>query len=212
MHKQVLFGSPLIQFEAELPQEVNDHITALLLKEEAADSNPTIVKSNAGGWRSGWLNKREEICLQAISTYCDLKFHELLKQYDGNDHKWNKVSWATVNRHGDYNLMHCHPHSDWSCVYYVDSGDEPKEGSKATEKSGCLSFLDPRGSLVENSRVGIGQEKLYRKMFGSSSISLTPSTGLLVFFPSWLLHTVLPYYGDKPRISIAANYSLKSEG
>ena len=35
---------------------------------------------------------------------------------------------------------------------------------------------------------------------------------MIVMFPSWLLHHVHPYQGERPRISIAFNAAFKFEG
>ncbi|MDX1575010.1 MAG: putative 2OG-Fe(II) oxygenase, partial [Kiloniellales bacterium] len=35
--------------------------------------------------------------------------------------------------------------------------------------------------------------------------TLMPEPGLMLMFPSWLRHAVLPYYGESSRITIAFN-------
>ena len=42
---------------------------------------------------------------------------------------------------------------------------------------------------------------------GASEL-ISPKSGQLVLFPSWLQHAVRPYRGDRTRISIAFNFSL----
>ncbi|MEZ5648896.1 MAG: putative 2OG-Fe(II) oxygenase [Alphaproteobacteria bacterium] len=37
---------------------------------------------------------------------------------------------------------------------------------------------------------------------------LSPHAGMMVLFPSWLVHAVRPYRGTHTRISIAFNLSL----
>lgn len=34
---------------------------------------------------------------------------------------------------------------------------------------------------------------------------ITPGAGLMVLFPRYLVHGVNPYFGERPRISIAFN-------
>jgi len=42
---------------------------------------------------------------------------------------------------------------------------------------------------------------------GSSEL-LSPRAGMMVLFPSWLMHAVRPYHGTQTRISMAFNFSL----
>jgi uncharacterized protein (TIGR02466 family) len=42
---------------------------------------------------------------------------------------------------------------------------------------------------------------------GASEL-IHPRSGQLVLFPSWLLHAVRPYRGDRERISVAFNFGL----
>jgi len=202
---QALFSTPLYQFPADLPQQVNDKLKKALLEMEKSDK-PIVARSNAGGWRSKFLEDKEDICFQILSKYIDMCFKKVLELTTSSEHKcqWKKNSWAIINRKNDYNLPHSHPNCDWSCVYYVDSGDQ-----KDKSVDGKIMFIDPRGSLVENSRTVSNQDALYGEMFGSSHMALSPSTGLLIFFPSWLIHSVSPSKGSKPRIIISTNYCLE---
>jgi len=208
---QTLFSTPLFTFPPGLPQEVNDRLTKALLKMEK-ESEFVSAKSNASGWRSKSLIDEKDLCFQILDNYIRLCFKKILEQTTkGNyDNEWHRNSWAIINRTGDYNFLHSHANATWSCVYYVDSGDKPKNTINNAEKfSGGLMLADPRGSLVINSRTVENQDAMYEEMFGSNQLVLTPSTGLLVFFPAWLAHSVLPYKGTKPRIAISANYYLK---
>jgi len=204
--QQLLFGTPLFQFPAYLPSKVNDKLKEALLKMKS-DGETGGVKSNVGGWHSKSLEGKDDLCFQILNQYINLCFLKVVGE--ANKDKWNKSSWAIINRNNDYNMPHSHANSDWSCVYYVDSGYNSKDSKdKFGRFNGNLVFIDPRGSLIENSRTIAGQDALYDKMFGHAYVSLTPKTGLLVFFPSWLIHSVTPYKGNTPRIIISANYYL----
>ncbi|MEB0078450.1 putative 2OG-Fe(II) oxygenase [Pseudomonas sp. CCI3.2] len=37
---------------------------------------------------------------------------------------------------------------------------------------------------------------------------MKPSSGTFLVFPSWLLHAVSRYEGQRPRVSIAFNFSI----
>ncbi len=211
--KDILFETPLFQFTLEEP-ELNQALSSLLLEDEQKNSdNELSQRSNAGGYHTDWLQDRQEDCLQELrkktwSCYLDVLNQSLDSKWKA---EWTTSSWAVINRKGNYNLNHCHPHSDWSSVYYIDAGDSPPTSThKDIYNSGRLQFIDPRGSLTEMGQACPNNASFYLDMFGSSSRSLVPTTGMLIFFPSYLLHSVLPYVGEKPRISLATNYSLRS--
>jgi len=182
-----LFVTHLYSFEPpDYIQQINQKASKFLLDLEKTSKTDT-PKSNVGGWRKS-LDNIEVTCLDALKAYCDLCFAEI---YDDGS-TWGRSSWCIINRSGDYNLPHSHAGNTWSCVYYVDAGD-------CSGKNGCLLLQDPRGSITDSNS----------DMFGISNMYITPKSGQLYIFPSWLVHQVLPYSGEKPRIIISTNFSFK---
>ena len=88
-------------------------------------------------------------------------------------------AWATVHEAGVSHLAHCHPDSVVSGVYYV----------KVPQGAGSIVFDDPRGPLPPF----------------DTKMTIKPTLGDLILFPSWLIHQVSQTAGDEPRISIAFN-------
>jgi uncharacterized protein (TIGR02466 family) len=86
--------------------------------------------------------------------------------------------------------------ASWSAVYYVScppsSGSGPDDGS--------LSFIDPRNNPQT---IGIRTRR-------GISYDIAPKEGMLVVFPSWLRHAVLPHRSAEPRMSIACNALVTS--
>ncbi|HTS22569.1 MAG TPA: putative 2OG-Fe(II) oxygenase [Casimicrobiaceae bacterium] len=104
-------------------------------------------------------------------------------------------SWASVYRAGDYCMPHSHLRSDVSIVYMLDPGDDDPDEPMA----GKLSFADPRIDACcpdEPARVT-------RHMIPE----MTPGTMLI--FSSDYLHSVNPYRGRRPRITLSWNVTLK---
>ncbi len=197
--KETIFGTPLFSFKIDEPK-MNRELTKMLLTMRT--NGETLKRGDHKNWHSDFLDSKKESCLEKFTTITNACFNEVVTKYDKEYAcRWNRSFWGVVNEKNDSHLVHCHPHSDWSSVYYVDKGDEGDVG-------GDLVLIDPRGSLVESSRTKLDCTQFYTKMFGSCSVSIKPQTGLLLFFPSWLLHSVLLYRGDKPRISISTNYNL----
>jgi len=203
--KQFIFGTPYYCFLLDQP-DMNNGLKEILLSESETQESK-YVKSNVGGWRSDFLNDRQEPPFKELSKITLQYFDAMIDDATESDWvcDWQTASWGNVNRNGDFNFAHSHSHSEWSSIYYVDVG---KTQHPDPYHSGDLHFIDPRGSLVEMSRTHLDASRACQEMFGTSSLTVKPVTGLLTFFPSWLTHEVLPYRGESPRISIAANYTL----
>lgn len=202
MLAEEIFSTPFIMFQIDDPS-LNSDLRDILLAEASSNSSNDI--SNIGGWHSEGLQNRQEECFKKLQKITISKLKELVDAKTGGKYKplWNVTSWAVVNNKGHYNMPHSHPHSDWSSVYYVDGGDEVQGAH-----SGNMLISDPRGTVLEMSRCRVDVPEFYKAMFGDTNVRLKPYSGLLVFFPSWLTHSVLPYEGKRPRICIAANYHL----
>ena len=104
--------------------------------------------------------------------------------------------WANVYRKGDYCLPHSHLRSMVSLVYLLDPGD-PSPDDPA---GGRLCFCDPRIPFC------CAHEK------GRMTQLLMPElrAGSLLLFPSDYIHSVNPYGGERPRITLSWNINLEA--
>ena len=199
-----LFPNLLTMITIDEP-EMNADIKRILMQ-EASDIDSR-DRSNIGGWHSGPLVHRSEECFKKLKKIKIRALRDIVAER-AEEYKplWNMDMWAIVNSSGDYNMPHTHPKSDMSSVYYVDVGNAEDD-----KRSGAIVFLDPRGGIVNMSQVLVKADDFYRRMYGGGNIeTIKPHTGLLLLFPSWLTHSVLPYQGSEPRIAVAANYAVDS--
>lgn len=104
-------------------------------------------------------------------------------------------SWASVYRAGDYCMPHSHLRANASVVYMLDPGDEEPDDPLA----GRLCFADPRIEACCPHEPGRVTRHLMPEM--------TPGT--MVIFASDYLHSVNPYHGRRPRITLSWNITLQ---
>lgn len=104
-------------------------------------------------------------------------------------------SWCHITRDGGYHDGHIHANSSWSSIYYLDVGDMDIES-----KNGVNRFYRP----FDTSYTDAGQAW----MTSNNTIDINPRAGMLLTFPSWILHSGLPYRGSKPRYVISVNARL----
>ena len=104
-------------------------------------------------------------------------------------------TWASVYRAGDYCMPHSHLRSNVSIVYMLDPGD----GDPEDRMAGRFCFADPRIEACCPDEPG----RVTRHLMPN----LTP--GAMVVFASDYLHSVNPYQGHRPRITLSWNITLE---
>jgi uncharacterized protein (TIGR02466 family) len=109
---------------------------------------------------------------------------------------WKTNAWANVNRRN-------HGGAYWSGTYYVDDGGIGEDHALGGE----FEIQDPRGVAPAMYAPLLGFALPGGQSAGASEL-IHPRSGQLVLFPSWLLHAVRPYRGDRERISVAFNFGL----
>jgi uncharacterized protein (TIGR02466 family) len=117
--------------------------------------------------------------------------------------RWGARMWANVSTRGAANAAHAHPGALWSAVYYVDDGGADADPGAGGE----LVLVDPRYPLVQQAApdlliLGSGGAPMRAEQ------PIRPRAGMVVLFPSWLMHFVRPYRGEGTRISVALNLSV----
>jgi hypothetical protein len=131
-----------------------------------------------------------------------------LKEYSGAFKNWYisrlgsiemSDPWVNFMKPGEFNPPHIHTSCDLSMVMYLDI---PKELKKENEKYlGTLKNGGP-GSIC----FIYGEDSKYVK----STLPIFPDTGDFFIFPSGLKHFVFPFKSNVERISVSANFKIKT--
>jgi uncharacterized protein (TIGR02466 family) len=188
-----IFATPLITHHLTDAAELNAALRSSILAHQSASAG--LSKSNRGGWHSevgklefcGDAGQRLVSYMREFGVEATRRF---FAEYRARmvPMEWEVFAWANVNRAGDFNDMHMHPSSTWSGTYYVDNGDP-------TDDAAPLHLCDPCQARTVNFFPPVHQASVY----------VHPKPGLIVLFPSYVPHMVLPHEGTGPRISIAFN-------
>jgi Putative 2OG-Fe(II) oxygenase len=104
-------------------------------------------------------------------------------------------NWGSIYRDGDHCMPHSHLRSDVSVLYMLDAGDSDPEDELAAR----LCFADPRIEACCPDEPGRVTRHVMPVM--------TPGTMLI--FSSDYLHSVNPYHGARPRITLSWNITLR---
>lgn len=110
-------------------------------------------------------------------------------------------SWVHITNDGGFHDSHQHHQCSWCGIYYVQAGDVEPPQQNSGARNGINRFYSPLGSGGTYQDDG----NIYLR---NSNFDVTPEDGLLVLFPSYLLHSALPYSGEQDRVVIAFNAQL----
>ena len=151
--------------------------------------------SNVGGWQSAQypcknipaeldslfsiLDSAVRLCLDSISIPNLVEINNF---------------WFNINKSGNYNKLHNHRKSLVSGVFYIQT---PKD-------CGDISF-----ERHDDSQYYLPEDLENRNFLTGSAVNFKAESGVLLLFPSWLLHQVEPSQSQTPRISMSFNYSMK---
>jgi uncharacterized protein (TIGR02466 family) len=106
-------------------------------------------------------------------------------------------SWFHVTNDGGFHDAHYHGGCSWCGIYYLQAG----ESDRPTEQSapnGGNRFYSPLAC-------GGGYRDYGNQYFDVAYVDPPPRDGLLILFPSYLMHSALPYRGTLDRIVISFN-------
>jgi len=201
-----LYAIPMMQSHLPDAGKVNSELIPLFLSMEAEggrhrdavarDTQYGIFESNFFLHRCsdpaiqvlfGYINNALLTFIQGLSAYSDEQMSNI---------EFDMHSWFHITRRGGFQGVHNHPNASWSAIYCVDPGDA------TSAESGAVRFHDPRtGSDMYRDPANENMQIPYR--LGSWQLNHKP--GQLLAFPSYLLHEIFPYTGERPRIVVALN-------
>lgn len=204
-----LFAVPFGEVQMPGPEALNARLRAHFLGLEAqgqAFKNPSpSLKQHEQVFESDFtLFASAEPCVSELKAFCWARLGELVAEANGYGQeqmariKIHSHTWFHITRRGGRVMLHNHPMASWSGVYCVDPGEAPGPNSE----SGVLRFHNPH--FYSNTFLDAGNLKLVPP-FHHGVWNHRFKAGQLVMFPSWLPHEVLPYEGERERITVAFN-------
>ena len=155
-------------------------------------------KSTVGGHQTGELLEPADPLMarlgEVIRDGVEAYMQHLRTQLPGHPYTaslpraWKLGTWAVVLHSQGHQGPHFHPDGYISGVYYISlPADMGRDGADA----GAIEF----GRT--DSEFGSTQPPMVK--------TVTPEEGLMLLFPSYLVHEVFPYLGTRPRVVVAFN-------
>jgi uncharacterized protein (TIGR02466 family) len=191
------FPTSVWYFDLERAGELNRGLLAAILEERARDPQGVTDRSSVLGWHS----RNDLHRAPAFEGFAALALEHALEVARFNRWKLGEIEpvvkecWAIVNERYASNVVHNHPHSILSGVYYV----------QAPAESGQLFFQDPRDGPPM-----IAPPVEEYTPWTSERVTYAPREGRMLIFPSWLGHGVEPNMSQEHRVILSFNVAVRS--
>ena len=161
------------------------------------DSELRIYKSDM---EEAGVDQLLESCVKSYVVHCT-KAHGFFSETQVFDTFINSA-WIVSQYANEYNPLHNHTGCEMSGVIYLKTPNvkgrrniESKKGKQ--EGDGDINFVYSAASQRNED------------VFEKGLVQITPKPGLMLMFPSYLLHTVYPFIGEGERRSIAFNATYR---
>jgi uncharacterized protein (TIGR02466 family) len=187
---ELLFSVPLWLRKVVDYERINEELLRLISDLESQE--PSIKRSNVGGWHSLTnlhLNEDFAEIRRIIGTACAQSAESLGFDFSRHHLKFTEM-WANRNGPGTYNRAHIHPNTFLSGAYYV----------KIPPDAGDIEFYDP---IRERAMQSLPLKS--DTLLGNQSLEYECEEGSLIIFPSWLQHAVRSNNSEHDRISLSFN-------
>ena len=215
MRPQLAVNIMKVEFPEEIVAEINDHIDNVIIPNDTDHSKGLVgqINRNEKSKQLTFPHKDDDVGQMFAGV-----LETLAKQYvQSTLHKDCRPEldsmWTVHSYEGDYNPLHDHGTKTTmgvSCIFYL----------KVPEQ---ISNLTGEVSLNNSSGATDGFTYLTWGTNGSRDVNMLrpiteeyikPIEGTLIMFPSWLRHSVNPFFGEGERRTFSANISINpiSEG
>lgn len=194
-----------------LPQDATDAMLKMsdeLLSNKSSESHGQSlagvidkeIKVYKSDMEKSGVDQLIESCVKSYVIHC-AKNHGLFDETHTFESNINSA-WIVSQYENEYNPAHSHTGCDISAVIYLKVPDvkgrrnlESKKGK--VDNDGDITFIH---SAMGNRNFDV---------FEKGMINMTPVPGLLVMFPSYLLHTVYPFIGEGERRCLPFNATYR---
>lgn len=198
IHSEYLFPKQVIVSDDLDYVQYRDQLIEYCYQER--ERNPQgMAYSNVGGWQSDAFHIQKDPEFQFFQKRLIANVDECLTNHfmiAENVQITLLRLWINISGRYDYNIVHSHPMTVYSGVFYVKSADtlnEAAEFGNITFHQGAHDALETQFRLPE-----FQQERNIQ-----SKVSFSPLEGRLLLFPATLRHGVNMNGRDSDRISIS---------
>ena len=200
-HFGPFFGSCMLPQEAtDALIKMSDELLSNKLSESHGQSLAGVIDKEIKVYKSNMekagVDQLIESCVRSYVVHC-AKSHGVFDETHTFESMINSA-WIVSQYENEYNPAHNHTGCDISAVIYLKVPDVKGRRNLESNKGkhdydGDITFIH---SAMGNRNFDV---------FEKGVMTIQPTSGLLVMFPSYLLHTVYPFIGEGERRCLPFN-------
>jgi uncharacterized protein (TIGR02466 family) len=212
---QLLWPTPILVKKFEGSGPVNAELVQLFYQEVQARGG---LRGNVYSSSDDLLERYQSPALHSLFGFVSSCVFEVAQAM--NAPLWQRLgagklqmhvvgAWFQIQNRYGFHDIHNHGNCSWSGVYYVqiDPVEKRRQHPALGVLNGITRFYSQGLNLLGGAHMDMGNTYMQQSTF-----DVTPEEGVLVVFPSWLLHKAMPYDGEKDRIIISFNAQIHGEG
>ena len=142
-----------------------------------------------------------QLPIKSIQEFCMSAVREAIIHKNGEIPSEAAVimldSWAHITNDGGYHDTHNHANCSWCGIYCIEGGESSRE---------TLNGVNRFHSPLSSNSLDAGTHYL-----AANAWNWVPQDGHLLVFPSYLMHSALPYEGKIDRVVISFNTTTQGE-
>ena len=200
-HFGPFFGSSMLPQEAtDALIKMSDELLSNKLSESHGDSLAGVIDKEIKVYKSDMekagVDQLIESCVRSYVVHC-AKNHGFFNETHLFESMINSA-WIVSQYANEYNPMHNHTGCDISAVIYLKTPDV--KGRRNLESKKGKEDFDGNIAFVHSAMGNRNHDVLEKGV-----MNLSPTSGLLIMFPSYLIHTVYPFIGEGERRCLPFN-------
>ena len=118
--------------------------------------------------------------------------------------------WSVHSYEGDYNPLHSHGTKSLMGVSTTTWTKVPKQLAEKEELKPGSDLFNASGAHdgYLNFNYGVSDIRDSERLKFSAYTPIKPEVGVMYVFPSWMQHSVYPYFGEGERRTVACNVNM----
>ena len=213
MRPQLAVNIMKVEFPEEILVELNDHVDTVIIPNNTDHSKGLVgqINRNEKSKQLTFPHKDDEVGEMFAGV-----LESLAKQYVKstlNKDCSTKVDgmWTVHSYEGDYNPLHDHGTKSQmgvSCIFYMKVPEQIQKLGNPDEEFAGLNHSSGAVDGFTYLTWGTNGHRDVNMLRPVTEEYIQPIEGMLIMFPSWLRHSVNPFFGEGERRTFSANISI----
>ena len=213
MRPQLAVNIMKVEFPEEILIELNDHVDTVIIPNDTDHSKGLVgqINRNEKSKQLTFPHEGDEVG-EMFAGVLESLAKQYVKSTLGKDCKPSVDSMWTVHSYeGDYNPLHDHgtkADMGLSCIFYMKVPDQIKNLGNPDEEFVGLNHSSGAVDGFTYLTWGTNGHRDVNMLRPVTEEYIKPVEGMLIMFPSWLRHSVNPFFGEGERRTFSANISI----